>query len=81
MSIGMSTAWMGMQPKRKKCDRCGLYYVEKLEKCSHCGELDERGLHELLQKHNEVLEENAKLGKLFIIVAIILAVPLLISFL
>jgi len=81
MSIGMSAAWNGMQPKKKRCDRCGLYYTETLAKCSHCGDLDEIGLKDLLQRHDEALEANRGLGKIFIFVAIIISVLLLFSFL
>lgn len=35
MSVGMSLAWRAKQPKKKRCDRCELYYPESLEQCEH----------------------------------------------
>ncbi len=80
MSLGSSTAWKAMQPKRKKCERCGLYYLEKSAKCSHCGGLDERGLQKLLESHEEELEANKAIGKIFFFVSMLVAIPLILSF-
>jgi hypothetical protein len=75
----MSTAWQAMQPKKKRCERCGLYYTEKLSKCSHCSDLDERGLQLLLERHEESLKGNASLGKFFILGVIIIGAMLLLT--
>ena len=80
MSLGSSAAWRAMQPKRKKCERCGLYYLEKSEKCSHCGDLDENGLRMLLESHEQELEGNKSIGKVFFFIALLVAVPLILSF-
>ena len=80
MSLGLSVAWRSMQPKRKKCERCGLYYVEKSAKCSHCGDLDESGLQVLLESHEEELDANKSIGKIFFFVSLLVAIPLILSF-
>lgn len=79
MALGMSAAWRMMQPKKKRCERCGLYYTQKLEKCSHCGDLDDRGLQNLLERHAEELEGNAALGKYFVIGAVVIAALLILT--
>lgn len=77
--LGGRAAWEAMQPRRRKCDRCGLYYRESLDKCRWCGELDEPGLAELKQKIESQHESNRSLGRiLFVIAAIIAALLLLI---
>jgi hypothetical protein len=81
MTLGVAGSWRSMQPKKKRCERCGLYYTEKLNKCSHCGDLDDRGLQELLKRHEEGLEENAALGRYFAIGAVAIGVLLLLSLL
>ena len=80
MALGMSAAWRAMQPKRKRCDRCGLYYIEKLEECSHCGDLDERGLQRLFEQKAEEGEGNASLGRFFLLGSVIVAVLMLAGF-
>ena len=76
----MLGAWRGMQPKRKQCARCGLYHIEKLEKCSHCGDLDENGLQKLFERKEEEHEGNASLARIFLLGSVIIAVLLLLSF-
>lgn len=72
-------AWEAMQPKRRKCPRCGLYYRESLEKCRWCGDLDERGLEALFAQIEREHQANRSLGKtFFVIAAIILVLVLLI---
>ena len=80
MSLGSSVAWRAMQPKRKKCERCGLYHLEKLEKCSHCGDLDDDGLRKLLESHEQESEANQSIAKVFYFVALLLVIPLILSF-
>jgi hypothetical protein len=75
--LGGRAAWEAMQPKRKKCGRCGLYYRETLEKCRWCGELDERGLGELKDKIERQHGSNRSLGQIFIVIAVIIAVLVL----
>jgi hypothetical protein len=79
MALGMSAAWRAMQPKKKRCERCGLYYTEKLNKCSHCGDLDDSGLQALLERHEEEFKGNASLGKFFILGAVVIGVLLLLT--
>ncbi len=79
MALGMSAAWRAMQPKKKRCDRCGLYYTEKLNKCPHCSDLDDSGLQTLLERRDEELKGNASLGKFFILGAVAIGVLLLLT--
>ncbi len=80
MSLGMNAAWRSMQPNKKKCARCTLYYPERLHKCPHCVNLDETELQKLIDKHTKQLEDNAQLGRIFTIGAAIMLVLLLLSF-
>jgi len=75
--LGGRAAWEAMQPKRKKCERCGLYYRESLQKCRWCGELDDRGLEELKEKVERQHQSNRSLGHLFFIIAAIITVLVL----
>lgn len=75
--IGGRAAWEAMQPKRRKCDRCGLYYRQGLDKCRWCGELDERGLEQLKEKIQRQHRSNRSLGQIFFVIAAIITVLLL----
>jgi hypothetical protein len=77
MSLGMSIGWRAMQPKKKRCERCGLYYTEKLNKCSHCGDLDDLGLQALLDRRDGESKGNASLGRFFILGAVAIGTLLL----
>ena len=77
----MSFTWRTTQPKLKHCERCKLYYVETLEKCSHCSELTDSEVIILKEKQEDTLEGNAHLGKYFLFTTIILAGLLFFSFL
>lgn len=66
-----------MQPKKKKCERCSLYYTEALPKCSHCGHLDDAGLSKLKEKQDDFYEANASLAKYFLFVALIIFIGLI----
>lgn len=80
MNLGSNIAWRAMQPKRKKCERCGLYYLEKSPKCSHCADLDESGLQKLLENHEQELEGNKSIGRIFFFVSLLIVIPLILSF-
>ena len=75
--LGGRAAWESMQPKRRKCDRCGLYYRESLDKCRWCGDLDERGLKELMEKIERQHLSNKFLGQIFFVLAAIAVVLVL----
>jgi hypothetical protein len=75
--LGGRAAWESMQPKRRKCERCGLYYRETLEKCRWCGDLDERGLHKLKDKIEGERQSNSSIGQIFMILAAIILVLVL----
>jgi hypothetical protein len=68
-----------MQPKQKRCARCGLHYDEVLDKCSHCGDLDDGELELLLKRKEAEAQGNTALGKTFLIVAGLIAALLLMS--
>ena len=70
MMGGMNAAWRSMQPKKRKCERCGLYYRASLPKCRYCGNLDEAGLQRLLAWQNQERSKLAPLGKTFFILAL-----------
>jgi len=70
-------AWEAMQPKKRKCERCGLYYRESLEKCRWCGDLDERGLEDLFAQIEKEHQSNRWLGQLFFVIAAIIGVLVL----
>ena len=78
MSLGMSAAWRAMQPKRKRCKRCGLYFPEELVTCLHCGSLDDHGLQLLLQRKEAETRGNAALGRFFLVLALLIAAMLLV---
>ncbi|MEM1187649.1 MAG: hypothetical protein AAGA95_08310 [Pseudomonadota bacterium] len=75
--LGARAAWEAMQPRRKKCGRCGLYYRESLEKCRWCGDLDENGLAELKARLDREHRGNKSLGHLFFLIAVACAVVVL----
>jgi len=81
MSLGMSAAWRGMQPKQKRCERCELYTPKKLNECIHCSALSDAQLVQLKAHHQETLESNSNLGKYFLAGAIAIGILLLLSFL
>ena len=81
MSLGMSAAWRTIQPKKKRCKRCGLFYTKALGKCDHCSHLNESQLIELQRQHQKTLKANSTLGKTMFLFAVTTALLLLASFL
>lgn len=75
--LGARAAWEAMQPKKRRCDRCGLYYRESLSECRWCGHLDERGFAELMEKIEGQHQSNKSLGQLFFVLAAIALVLVL----
>ena len=75
--LGSRAAWEAMQPRRRKCVRCGLYYRESLDKCPWCGDLDDTGLAELKQKLDREHQGNKSLGQIFFALAAAMAVIVL----
>ncbi|MEO2267571.1 hypothetical protein [Pseudoalteromonas pernae] len=73
-------AWRLMQPKKKRCSRCGLQYTAKLPQCEHCGHLDEQGLSRLKSQREREHQGHHTLGKYFLWATIIIAVLMLVSF-
>ena len=60
------------QHNQTPCDRCGLQYDhDKLEKCPHCGDLDEQGLARFLAQREAGLQANRLLGRKFLIATVI----------
>jgi len=81
VSAGMSLAMKAKQPQQKRCDRCDLYYVESLEKCVHCSELNNSQLTQFKAQHQETLQDNSTFGKYLLFGALIIGLLLLLSFL
>ncbi|WNC68185.1 hypothetical protein RI845_16865 [Thalassotalea nanhaiensis] len=81
MSLGMSAAWRSMQPKKKRCKRCGLFYTKALGKCNNCSHLNESQLAQLKKQHQKSLSANSALGKTMLLCAVIIGLLLLASFL
>lgn len=81
MLVGMSLAWRAKQPKKKRCDRCELYYPESLEQCEHCTGLNSSQLAQLKGQHQETLKDNSTFGKYLLFAAAIIGLLLLLSFL
>ena len=65
--------------RRKKCSRCGLLYPKKEKFCPHCNDLDDKQVHELKLKFQEEQKGNENLGKLFLYLAVIIALLVLIT--
>lgn len=63
------------QMKKKPCNRCGLHYDPKEEKkCPHCGDLDEHGLAQLLERRESEFQSNKSLGFWLLLSAIVLLI-------
>ncbi|TRX56840.1 hypothetical protein [Thalassomonas sp. M1454] len=80
MSLGMSAAWTKMQPKKKRCKRCGLYYTKTLSQCDHCSQFDDSQLVTFKKQHQETLKGNSALGKTMFLCAVIIGLFLIASF-
>jgi hypothetical protein len=64
-------------PKRptkplKVCPRCKLQTPEEQSDCIHCTGLSETQLQSLIEEHQNQLEGNAKLGRVFLLAAAVL---------
>lgn len=77
--LGGRSAWEAMQPKRVKCERCGLYYRQSLDRCRWCGDLDENGLARLLVRKERSHQSNKWIGQMFFVMAIIIGMLLVLS--
>ena len=75
--LGLKAAHMRQQKPTKKCDRCGLYYPETENKCTHCGELSGDELQLLLERIEEERKSSNNLGKLFFYIAILIVIGML----
>jgi|GEM_PF-4541601 len=81
MSIGGLVAKLALVKSQKptqKCERCGLHYPKDAAVCTHCGNLDDRGLNELLEAIEFQRESNRRLGLLFAGLAILFTMGLVI---
>ena len=57
-----------------QCERCGLEHEANLSNCPHCSALNDNELQGFLDKYDKELHSNAKLGKLYIVAALIIGV-------
>lgn len=60
-----------------KCRRCGHQYAKKKPVCPHCAHLSDREVAELRDRRAEELEATARLGGVFLLIALGLAALLL----
>lgn len=81
MSIGLTSAWRAKQLKQKRCQRCGLFYAQSLDKCSHCADLNGAELARLKKQHQEIQRDNSTFGQYLFFAAAIIGLLLLLSFL
>lgn len=79
MSFGMGwKAWQLSKLKRRTtCPRCSLKYAATLARCPHCSELDSAGLVELKLWIEQNQQANARLGKTFVYLALLLVIGLI----
>lgn len=63
----------------KKCNRCSLQYPIEEEVCTHCKDLTDQQVKELLSKLQEEHKGNSNLGKFFIYVTVLLVIVMLIA--
>jgi hypothetical protein len=62
--------------RTQKCSRCGLAYPLKEDKCTHCSDLNNQELVELLERVGKEHEGNKRLGMYFGIASIVLIILL-----
>ncbi|HWU84201.1 MAG TPA: hypothetical protein VN028_02570 [Rhodocyclaceae bacterium] len=63
----------------KPCSRCGLHYDQREPKCPHCGDLDAEGLDALLAEQEGARAGNARMGRIFLLIALVLGVIVLLG--
>ena len=61
----------------KKCERCELHYSIDKENCPYCKDLNDKQVVLLKMKTRKQQKGNAKLGRLFMYVSILLAILML----
>ena len=61
-----------LQKPTQNCPRCGLYYPKGAGKCSHCGDLGDEELKQLLNDIDKYDQSNRNLGLLFLTVAVVI---------
>lgn len=81
MSFQMNSLSMrSNSPKLQKCQRCELNFLKSLDNCTHCSELNDVELLALKKQHEQVLQENAQLGKYFFAGMIVVGALLVVLF-
>ena len=63
--------------KSVRCDRCGLNFKASERSCTHCADLSDAEALELRRHHAETLQSNAQLGRVFGLLAAVLALVVL----
>jgi hypothetical protein len=64
----------------RKCRRCKLRYPRKEAHCPHCHHLSDNEVEALKARHKAEQKGNARLGKLFLYIALLIALGMVISY-
>ena len=78
VGIGAKLALTKSQKSMQKCERCRLLYPKEAAICTHCGELDDTALVDLLETIESQHKSNRGLGLLFVSVAGLLVIGIVI---
>lgn len=68
------------QKSTKPCSRCSLWYPEDEASCIHCKDISDDHLETFKRRIEAQHESNAKLGRTFIVIAMVLGLLLFFSF-
>lgn len=80
MNLGGLGARAALKQKpTKRCDRCGLRYPKDEDKCTHCKDVSDSELAAFKEEIEAQRESGARLGFIFLVIALALGVLLLLS--
>lgn len=80
MSWGAAARAALKQKPTKPCERCGLRYPEDEVQCTHCKDISDAQLPAFKDHINAQYESGARLGSIFMAIALVIGVLLLLSF-